>query len=284
MKKPVPGDNEVLVKIHASTVTRGDVIIRKLPFIAWIPFRLFGYKRKKITGHEFAGEIEAVGKDIKTFIKGDPVFGTTTGLSSGGNAEYVCVPEEWKQGAIARKPVNISYEEAAALPIGGMTALQLLRKGKIRSGQSVLIYGASGSVGTYAVQLAKHFGAEVTGVCSTMNLDMVRDIGADYVIDYTKDDFTRKGLTYDVIFDTVRKIRSSQCRGSLRRGGVFVSTRSPTSEKNEYLDFLRTFVEEGTLRPVIDKRFPLELTAEAHRYVDKGHKRGNVVITVASPL
>ena len=281
VEKPVPRDNEILVKVHASTVTIGDAIIRKIPRLILVPMGLlFGFKSKKITGHEFAGVVEAVGKEVKLFKEGDEVYGTTTGLSGGGNAEYVCVPEEWKMGVVAKKPAGMTFEEAAAVPIGGMTALQILKKGNIQPGQKVLVYGASGSVGTYAVQLAKSYGAEVTGVCSTANLEMVRSLGAESVIDYTKEDFTRNGEKYDVIFDTVRKIRSSRCKGSLKESGCFLSARSPTKELTEYLESLTELIEVGKIKAVIDRRYPLEQTVEAHRYVDKGHKKGNVVITL----
>jgi NADPH:quinone reductase-like Zn-dependent oxidoreductase len=281
VEKPTPKDNEIMVKICASSVTIGDAIIRKIPKVVLLTFGLFsGFKLKKIPGHEFAGYIVSVGRNVKRFKKGDHVFGTTTGLTYGANAEYVCVPEDWKHGVVVEKPANVTYEEAAVVPIGGLTALQILRQGNIKKGQKVLIYGASGSVGTYAVQLAKYYGAEVTGVCSTSNLEMVRSIGADKVIDYTKEDFRKNGATYDVIFDAVRKIKESSCQKSLKDGGVFLSSRISTSEEFEDLLFLKELVESGRIRPVIDRRYPLDQTIEAHRYVDKGHKKGNVVIIV----
>ena len=281
VEKPVPRDNEMLVRVHASTVTIGDAIIRKMPRFLMGPMMiLLGFKLKKIAGHELAGVVEAAGRDIRSFSKGDHVFGTTTGLKYGANAEYVCIPEEGGRGMVARKPANVSFGEAAAIPIGGMTALQILRLGKVKNGDRVLIYGASGSVGTYAVQLAKHYGARVTGVCSGANLDLVRSIGADEVIDYTKEDFRKNGRTYDVIFDTVRKLKRSGCKRSLGENGVFISSWSPTRESNEDLIHLKELVEAGKVRPVIDRTYPLEEVVEAHRYVDRGHKRGNVVIIV----
>ena len=281
VEKPTPRDNEMLVRVHASTVTIGDVILRKMPrFLMGPMVTLMGFRMKKVAGHELAGIVEAVGRDVRSFSKGDHVFGTTTGLKCGANAEYVCIPEEGGRGVVARKPANVSFGEAAAIPIGGMTALQILRSGNVVKGDRVLIYGASGSVGTYAVQLAKNYGAYVTGVCSGTSLDLVRSIGADEVIDYTKEDFRRNGETYDVVFDTVRKLKKSGCKKTLGENGVFLSTWSLTKESNEDLIHLKELVEEGNVRPVIDRRYPLEEVVEAHRYVDKGHKKGNVVITV----
>ena len=280
VEKPMPRDNEVLVRVHASTVVIGDVILRKLHPLFFLPLQLFGMKRKRIPGHEFAGEIEAVGKDVKRFKIGDRVFGTTTGLSVGANAEYVCLPETWETGVLAAMPTNMTYDEAAVVPVGGMTALYILKKANIRRGQKVLIYGASGSVGTFAVQIAKHYGAEVTGVCSASNVELLKSLGADHVIDYAKEDFTESGPIYDVIFDAVRKMSLSRSKGALKETGVYLSVRSSTSEKVENLIFLKELIEAGKIRSVIDRCYPLEQTAEAHRYVEAGHKKGNVVINV----
>jgi NADPH:quinone reductase-like Zn-dependent oxidoreductase len=282
VEKPVLGDNEVLIRVHAATVVPGDVMLRKLHPLLFLPMRLFGVRSKRIPGHELAGVVEGVGKNVKWFKNGDAVFGTTTGLSVGANAEYVCLPEEGSKGVLALKPTNATYEESAALPVGSMTALYILRKGAPRSGQKVLIYGASGSVGTYAVQIAKqHFGAEVTGVCSTGNIELVRSLGADHVIDYTKEDLTRNGVKYHVVFDAVGKLPASVRKNLLIEDGAYLSIRSSTHEELENLMVLKGLVEAGRIKPVIDKCYPLEQTAEAHRYVETGRKRGNVVIAVA---
>ena len=289
IEKPIPKDNEVLVKINATTVTAGDIRMRgfRVPAHFWLPARLAlgltGPKRKTL-GMEISGIIEAVGKSVTKFKVGDEVF-AETGFGD-GYAEYICLPEMSESKSeksvirLAKKPVNLTFEEAAAVPVGGLTALIFMRKANIIKGQKVLIYGASGSVGTYAVQLAKNYGAEVTGVCSTNNVELVKSLGADKVIDYTKEDFTKNSQTYDVIFDAVGKISRSLVKGALEKKGVFLSTWQSLKIEADDLAVLKGLVEAGKLKAVIDRTYPLEEIVEAHRYVEAGHKKGNVVITV----
>lgn len=302
--KPIPKENEVLVKIFATTVTATECTFRKgEPYFS----RLFtGLTKPKITtlGEELAGEIVKVGKDVKLFNVGDQVFGTA-GPNFGANAEYICSPED---GVLSTKPQNLTYEESASSVDGFLTALPFLRvKGNIKSGQKVLIYGASGSIGAAAVQIAKYYGAEVTGVCSTDNLEMVRNLGADYVLDYKKEDFTKSDQSYDILFDTVGKTSFSNCKSLLKQKGVFLESgiglgilrhvlwtsvfsskkakiaatglRSP-KERTKDLLLLKELLESGKIKPVIDRSYPLEQIVNAHSYVDKGHKKGNVVITL----
>ncbi|HEX6272666.1 MAG TPA: NAD(P)-dependent alcohol dehydrogenase [Polyangiaceae bacterium] len=305
VEKPVPKDDEVLVKIHATTVTAGDFRARSLEMPAGFGFMgrmFFGFSkpRQPILGTELAGEIESVGKDVRKFEPGDQVF-AFPGAGMGCHAEYRCLRET---RPLARKPANLSYDEAASLSFGGTTALDFLRRARLSSGESVLVNGASGGVGTAVVQLARHFGAHVTGVCSTANVELVRSLGAARVIDYTKQDFTEGGETYDVIVDTAGTAPFSRSRRSLSQNGrlllvlcglgellaaPWVSLTSkrrviagPAGERAEDLELLAKLAETGEFKAVIDRRYPLEAIAEAHRYVDTGRKRGSVVVTVAA--
>lgn len=311
VEKPVPRDNEVLIRVHATSVNFGDTIARNfkaitprefnMPFLLWLLAKIaFGLRKPRITilGSEFAGEIEAVGKDVGRFKTGDQVFGYP-GQSFGAYAQYLCMPED---GVLAIKPANMTYEEAAVVPYGAIMAVHLLRKMNIRPGQKVLVNGASGGIGSAAVQIAKHFGAEVTGVCGTPRLELVKSLGADKVIDYTKDDFTRNGESYDLIFDILGKISFSRCQSSLKPDGtlLFASFKMKqlfqmlrTSRGGgrkvicaiapgsvEDLISVKELVERGKIKSMIDRRFALEEAAEAHRYVGQGHKKGNVVISL----
>lgn len=282
VEKPSPKENEILVKVFATTVTAADFRMRSftVPPALWLPARLalgLTRPRQPIFGAELAGEVEAIGKKVTHFKVGDPIFGSTLEANFGAYAEYKCLPE---QAMVAIKPVNITYDEAAAVPIGATTALRLLHKGSIQPGQRVLIYGASGSVGSYAVQLAKYFGAYVTGASSAANFGLVKSLGADSVIDYTKGDFSNGRESYDFIFDAVAKFPQQTYKKILApRGSYITIARLDSKEHMENLLFIRELIETGKLRAIVDRSYPLEKIVEAHRYVDTGRKKGNVVIT-----
>jgi len=311
MNKPTPKDNEILIRVHAVSVNVGDLWGRNfkaitpsrfsMPLPLWLPSRLyFGVTKPRINilGNEFAGEVESVGRDVKRFKKGDQVFGYR-GQSMGANVEYLCMDEK---GMLTTKPANISYEEVAAIPYGALTALPLLRRANIQPRQKVLVNGASGGIGSAAVQLAKYYGAEVTGMCGTPRMEFVKALGADKVIDYTKEDFTQNGETYDLILDIMNKSSFEKCKNSLKPKGIYLlasfkmkqllqmmqTSRSDgkkvicalATENLEDMELVRKLVEEGKIKAFVDKRFPMERAAEAHRYMESGNKAGSVVITI----
>nr|WKN38265.1 NAD(P)-dependent alcohol dehydrogenase [Tunicatimonas sp. TK19036] len=287
IEKPQVKDDEILVKIYATTVTSGDARLRASDFppLAWLPVRLvFGLfkPKKEILGHELSGVVEVAGKDVTQYKVGDEVFGTPTMLKTGSYTEYICIPQERKKGVLGLKPKNLNFKEAAALPVGGMTALFLLNKANLSQEQDVLIYGASGSVGSYAIQIAKAQGATVVAVCSSSNFDMVKSLGAVSTIDYRKEDYALLTKKFDIVFDAVGKTSKSKAKKVLKQGGRFVSVTSLTSPKQEHLNKLRELAEQGKIRPYIDQCFPLSEMVAAHEYVDKGQKKGNVVIEVAN--
>ncbi|MQR89263.1 zinc-binding dehydrogenase [Bacillus megaterium] len=283
VEKPIPKENEILIRIHATTVTSGDCRVRSFnsPLLLWLPMRIvLGLRkpRKSILGVELAGEVEEVGKNVTRFKKGDQLF-AMTGMKFGGYAEYICLPEK---GTIAVKPENVTYEEAASISFGGTTALHFFRKGNIQAEQKVLIYGASGAVGTAAVQLANYYGAEVTGVCSAKNSELVKSLGADRAIDYQNENFTEKQEKYDLIFDAVGKITKNQCKEALALNGRFVSVEGQGIAKvqTEDLLLLKKLMEEGQIKSVIDRCYSLEQIPKAHEYVKTGRKIGNVAIVL----
>ena len=311
VEKPAPQDNEILIRIHAVSINVGDIWARNfkeisprkfsMPLPLWLPARMyFGFTKPRINilGSEFAGEIDSTGKDVKRFRKGDQVFGYR-GQNMGANAEYLCMPES---GLVAIQPSNMTCEVAATVPYGALTALDLLRKANIQPGHKVLINGASGGIGSAAVQLAKYYGAEVTGVCGTPRLEFVKSLGADKVIDYTREDFTKNGETYDLIFDILGKSSFAQCRNSLNQNGCYLLASfkmkqvfqmlwtsltggkkvicALSGEKIDDLLFVKELVETGKIKSIIDRRYPLEQAAEAHRYIETGNKKGNVILTL----
>ncbi|MBA3971868.1 MAG: NAD(P)-dependent alcohol dehydrogenase [Bacteroidetes bacterium] len=299
VEKPIPKDNEILIKVFATAVNSGDCRLRKAE--PWAVRLFFGFTkpRRSILGGVFSGEIEAIGKNVSSYKVADQVFGST-GLRFGAYASYKCLPED---GILSFKPKNISHEQAATIPFGGTTALHFLKKANIKPEQKVLIYGASGAVGTAAVQLAKYFGAQVTAVCSTSNIELIKSLGADKVIDYIKEDFTSKGETYDVIFETVNKLSFANSIKSLKKEGIVIlgapgplgmlqglwssiaSNRKVISglisEKAEDIVFLKELIEKGYYKAVVDRSYSLEQMVEAHRYVEQGHKKGNVAIALS---
>lgn len=286
VEKPAPKENELLIKVHATTAHIGDTRIRRAdPFLVRLVFGLFKPRKNFIPGMEISGEIESIGKNVRSFKKGDKVFGLT-GFGGGGYAEYRCLPETVKEGTQASKgqvvikPENLNFEEAAAVPAGALTALKNMQKANIKKGQKILINGASGSLGTFAIQLAKFYGAEVTAVCSSQNFDLVKSLGADAVIDYTKEDFTKRDEKYDIVYDAVMKTTQGRCVRILKNNGVFLNNNRLSKTEHKDLYILKEMIEKKKLKPIIDRSYSINEVVEAHRYVDKGHKKGNVVIKV----
>ena len=277
--KPAPKSNEILVKIHATTVSAADVRMRKAdPFLVRIFNGLFKPRKINTLGLEFSGEVVETGPHVKQFKTGDHVF-ATSGFKFGAYAEYICLPES---GAVAIKPASLTFEEAASVPVGAITALYFLKeKAHIQKGQKVLVNGASGSVGSYAVQLARYYGAEVTAVCSSANVEVVRSLGADHVIDYTREDFTKSTQKYDIIFDAVGMSTKSNCKNILIPNGRFVTVKKGQGMRYaNKMNFLKEFIEAGKLKPVVDRVYAFEQIVKAHYYVENGHKKGNVVVTL----
>lgn len=282
INKPQPKPHEILIKVNYASVTSGDVKLRKFnrAFLTVVGL-LAGFKPMKIPGVEYAGVIEEVGSQVTSFSQGEAICGTTTGLRFGANAEYVCVPDNPKIGIITRKPEKIYFKDAACTPVGSMTTMWFLEKAHLKKGDHILVYGASGSVGTFAVQLAKHSGAKVTAVCNTANVELMQSLGADKVIDYKKENLAETGQKYDIIFDAVGKTSKSKIAKCLAESGKFVTVKNPTKEKVEVFEYILKLIESGEVKPVIDREYTLEQIVEAHRYVDSGHKKGNVAIQVA---
>ena len=276
IEQPQIKENEILVKVYATTVSSGDCVIRDCPGYARIIFGL-SRPRKPVLGTELSGEVVAVGQNVTKYKVGDQVF-ALTGMKLGAHAEYICLPEK---GVLTLKPEKASYIEAAAIAFGGTSALHFLQKGKIKSGKKVLIYGASGAVGTYAVQLARYFGAEVTAVCSTNNIDLVYFLGAHHVIDYVKEDLNQIKTTYDLVFDAVGKNKKININKLLSENGIYVSvTKGFARERTEDLDFLKILYEAGEIKAIVDRVYPFKQIVNAYEYVEIGHKRGNVVLDI----
>ncbi len=286
VEKPLPRDDEVLIKVHSTSAHIGDTRIRRAdPFLVRLIFGLTRPKKIPILGMEVSGVVEEIGKDVRRFQKGDEIF-AFTGWGFGGYAEYISLPAESssgkieKKGLVEHKPRNLSFEEAATIPAGALTTLKVFQKMDLKEGQKVLINGASGSLGTYAVQFAKEKGAEITGICSSKNFDLVRSLGADHLIDYTKEDITARNDDFDIIFDAVGKLSRSKCKNLLKKNGQFITTNGLGKIDPGDLRKLRSMIEEGKLKPIIDRTYTMDEIVEAHKYVDKGHKKGNVVINI----